>query len=257
MKTIIAGNWKMNLNVTESVALASAVAEQVKGCAQEGRFDLAQTEVVIAPTNLALHAVAEAMRGTLISVAGQNTHHEARGAFTGENAPDLLLAAGASHCIVGHSERRQLFGETDTGVAKKTKALLDIGLTPIVCVGETLEERERNQTMSVVSRQLLSVLEVLTDHESEKIVLAYEPVWAIGTGKTATPEQAQEVHANLREVISRHSGSGVADRLRIQYGGSVKPANAAELLRQPDINGALVGGASMKAESFVDIITAI
>lgn len=256
MKTIIAGNWKMNLTIAESIALASAVAEQVSAAASAGQFDPSQTEIVVAPTSLSLYAVSEALKGTLVDSSGQNCHFESKGAFTGEVSSEMLLAAGARYCIVGHSERRQIFGESDESVAHKTKALLDSALTPIVCVGETLQERERNQTMSVVSRQLIAVLDRLENDEVEKLVLAYEPVWAIGTGRTATPEQAQEVHANLREVIARHSSPIVADRLRIQYGGSVKPGNAAELLGQSDINGALVGGASMKADSFTAIITA-
>ena len=256
MKTIIAGNWKMNLTIAESIALAGSVAEQVSAAAAAGQFDPSQIEVVVAPTGLALYAVSETLRGTLVHSAGQNCYFESKGAFTGEVSSEMIAAAGARYCIVGHSERRHLFGEADESVAQKTKALLDAELTPIVCVGETLEERERSQTMSVVSRQLVAVLDRLDNEETERLVLAYEPVWAIGTGRTATPEQAQEVHANLREVIARHSSPIVADRLRIQYGGSVKPGNAAELLGQPDINGALVGGASMKADSFTAIITA-
>lgn len=256
MKTIIAGNWKMNLTIAQSIALAGSIAEQVSSAASAGEFDPSQTEIVVAPTALALYSVSETLKGTLVHSAGQNSYFESKGAFTGEVSSDMLAAAGARYCIVGHSERRHLFGETDEAVAYKTKALLDALLTPIVCVGETLEERERNQTMSVVSRQLTAVLDGLENDETERLVVAYEPVWAIGTGRTATPEQAQEVHANLREVIARHSSPFVADRLRIQYGGSVKPGNAAELLGQPDINGALVGGASMKADSFTAIITA-
>lgn len=255
MKTIIAGNWKMNLTVAQSVALAVGVVERAKAATQAGAFDVDSVDIVIAPTSLALYPVAEATRGSVVGIAGQNCHYEDKGAFTGEISTSMLVAAGASYGIVGHSERRQLFGESDESVAQKAKALLDGGLTPIVCIGETLEERERGQTMDIVSRQLVAVLNALTQEETAKIVLAYEPVWAIGTGRTASPEQAQEVHANLREVISRHSGSFVADRLRIQYGGSVKPANAADLLSQPDINGALVGGASLDAESFLAIVT--
>ena len=246
----------MNLTIAESIALASGVAEQVSEAARSGQFDPARTEVVVAPTSLALYSVAETLKGSLIGTSGQHCHYESKGAFTGEVSTEQLTAAGARYCIVGHSERRQLFGETDENVARKTKSLLDGGLTPIVCIGETLEERERNQTMTIVSRQLVAVLEQLDHAEFDRIVLAYEPVWAIGTGRTATPEQAQEVHANLREVITRHSAASVADRVRIQYGGSVKPENASQLLSQPDINGALVGGASMKPESFTAIITA-
>jgi len=256
MKTIIAGNWKMNLTVAQSIALAANVVTQANAALQSGALNADDVEIVLAPTALALYPVAETVRGSLVSVSGQNSYFEEKGAFTGEVSNGLLGAAGAQYCLVGHSERRQLFGETDEWVAKKTKALLDGGLTPIVCIGETLEERERNQTMDVVSRQLRAVLSVLNEDEAASMVLAYEPIWAIGTGRTASPEQAQEVHANLREVITRHSGSFVADRLRIQYGGSVKPANAADLLSQPDINGALVGGASLDAESFLAIITA-
>ena len=246
----------MNLTIAQSIALARSVAEPESTAANNGQFDQRRPANVVAPTSLSLYAVSEILKGTLVHSSGQNCHFESKGAFTGEVSSEMLVAAGARYCIVGHSERRQIFGEADESVAHKAKALLDAALTPIVCVGETLEERERNQTMSVVSRQLTAVLDRLVNDEVGKLVLAYEPVWAIGTGRTATPEQAQEVHANLREVIARHSSSIVADRLRIQYGGSVKPGNAAELLGQPDINGALVGGASMKADSFTAIITA-
>ena len=254
MKTIIAGNWKMNLTVAQSVALAANIVEKASAAADSGDFDPTEVDIVLAPAALAVYPVAAVTRESLVDVSGQNCYFEKKGAFTGEVSTEQLRSAGAAYGIVGHSERRQLFGETDAWVAQKAKALLDGGLTPIVCVGETLEERERNQTMDVVSRQLIAVLETLTEEEATKMVLAYEPVWAIGTGRTASPEQAQEVHANLREVIARHLSSFVADRLRIQYGGSVKPANAAELLSQPDINGALVGGASLDAESFLAIV---
>ena len=256
MKQIIAGNWKMNLTVAESVRLASCLVEQLSAAQQAGEFDPQTVDVVVAPTNVALHAVAQALIGSPISVSGQDCHFEAKGAFTGENSPSHLRAAGAQYCLVGHSERRQFFGESDEGVAKKTGALLSEGLTPIVCVGETLDEREAGNTLAVVGRQLNAVLSFIEADDVAKIVVAYEPVWAIGTGKTATPEQAQEVHAAIRELISRHSGPNVGNRVRIQYGGSVKPENANSLLGQPDINGALVGGASLTAQSFAGIVKA-
>jgi triosephosphate isomerase len=213
-------------------------------------------DVLVAPPFTALHAVAEAVRGSRILLAAQNMHFEKEGAYTGEVSPAMLRDAGCSHVILGHSERRQLFGESDEGVGRKARVALDHGLTPILCVGETLPERETDRTLEVVERQTAKALERLTPDETARGVLAYEPVWAIGTGKVATPQQAQEVHAFIRRLVARSHGDAVAASLRILYGGSVKPDNAAGLLSQADIDGALVGGACLKADSFLAIVRA-
>lgn len=242
----IAGNWKLHKTLAEAEALARAIADGPR----EG------VDVLVAPVATAITTVVAALADSGVAVAGQNCHQENSGAFTGELSPALLLDAGCSHCIVGHSERRTLFGETDAGVHAKTTALLEAGLTPIVCVGETLEQREAGQTLDVVLGQVRSALEGV---DASRVVLAYEPVWAIGTGRTASPADAQEVHAAIRETLRSLSGEGggeVAQGVRILYGGSVKPNNAAELLAEPDIDGALVGGASLKAETFLPIIAA-
>jgi triosephosphate isomerase len=210
-------------------------------------------QVAVAPPFTALHPVARAASGTGLEVAAQNVHAEAKGAYTGEISAGMLAEVGCQHAIVGHSERRQLFGETDEGVRKKVGALLAAGVRPIVCVGETLAEREAGKTLDVVGRQVRQGLAGLTAVELERLTLAYEPVWAIGTGRTATTAQAQEVHAAIRAIL-REIGAPVADQIRIQYGGSVKPENAAELMAQPDVDGALVGGASLEAKSFAAIV---
>lgn len=213
-------------------------------------------DVALAPSFTALSTVAEAVTGTSIRLAGQNMHEKESGAFTGEISPAMLKDAGCSHVILGHSERRQLFGETDVAVMRKARAAHDFSLTPIVCVGETLGERETSRTFDVVERHLEHGLRHVTPAEASTSVIAYEPVWAIGTGKTATPEQAQEVHAFIRKLVSRSHGEAVSRAIRILYGGSVKPDNAKGLLDQPDIDGALVGGACLVPESFLAIIAA-
>jgi triosephosphate isomerase len=195
-----------------------------------------------------------AAKGSPVAVAAQNMHFEKEGAFTGEVSAAMLKDVGVSHVILGHSERRQYFAETDQGVAKKTKVALDNAITPISCVGETLAEREAGRTKDVVGRQVGAILDAVTADETRKVVIAYEPVWAIGTGKVATPEQAQEVHAFIRGRIAAKHGKGVADVLRILYGGSVKPDNVKGLMAMPDIDGALVGGASLKAEDFSQLV---
>ncbi len=211
-------------------------------------------EVLVAPPFTALSAVADALKGSSIFVAGQNMHAEKEGAFTGEVSPAMLKDAGASHVILGHSERRQLFGETDEGVGRKARAAFDHGLTPIACVGETLAEREAGRIFEVVERQLDAALTRLTPDEAAVAVVAYEPVWAIGTGRVATPQQAQEVHAFIRKRVATSHGDAVAKAQRILYGGSVKPDNVDGLMVQPDIDGALVGGACLKADSFLRVI---
>jgi triosephosphate isomerase len=236
----------MHRTVAEAVALAKDVAAGLGDAA-------AKVQVAVAPPFTAIHAVAGALRGTAVEVAAQDVHWEAQGAFTGEISAAMLAEAGCRHGIVGHSERRQLFGETDEAVRKKVGALLQANVLPIVCVGETLAEREAGKTLAVVERQVRGALAGIPSSALASLTVAYEPVWAIGTGKTATSAQAQEVHAAIRKIL-RDLGGGAADAIRIQYGGSVKPDNAAELMSQPDVDGALVGGASLKAGDFLAIV---
>jgi triosephosphate isomerase (TIM) len=242
----VCGNWKMHKTVAESVALVKELAAGLGAAA-------GKVQVAVAPPFTAIHAVAQALAGSAVEVSGQDVFWEVQGAFTGELSAGMLAEAGCKHGIVGHSERRQFFGETDETVNKKTAALLKAGLAPIVCVGELLAEREAGKTLAVVDRQVRQGLAGLTAEQMGKITIAYEPVWAIGTGKTATTAQAQEVHAAIRKIL-RELGGAVADAMRIQYGGSVKPDNARELMSQPDVDGALVGGASLKAPDFLAIV---
>jgi triosephosphate isomerase len=233
------------------------VAEAVS-LVEEIRAELARqpvpVEVLVAPPFTALSSVTERLRGSGIAVAAQNMHWEREGAFTGEVSPVMLTDLGCSHVILGHSERRHLFGETDEAVSRKLRAAFDHGLTPILCVGETLAEREANRTLEVIERQLERALRQLTPDEAARAVLAYEPVWAIGTGRTATPGQAQEVHAFLRRRVAVSHGDPAAAAMRILYGGSVKPENAAALIAEADVDGSLVGGACLVAASFLKII---
>jgi triosephosphate isomerase len=246
-KPVIAGNWKMFKTVSESVETALALKPKVANANH--------CEVVIAPVFTALKTVADRLEGSNILVAGQNCSTEIEhGAHTGEIAADMLKDAGASYVIIGHSERRQFYCETDSFVSKKTQAAIVAGLGAIVCVGESLEQRDQGNAESVVSGQLEGGLSGLTASDLDRIIVAYEPVWAIGTGRTATPEQAQEMHAFIRRVFAQRYGQGEADALRILYGGSVKPDNITGLMAQPDIDGALVGGASLKADSFAQIV---
>ncbi len=246
-RKFVCGNWKMHRTVAEAVALAKDVAA---GLAQASG---GKVQVAVAPPFTAIQAVATAVRGTGVEVAAQDVHWEAQGAFTGEISAAMLAEAGCRHGIVGHSERRQLFGETDEAVRKKVGALLQANVLPIVCVGETLSEREAGKTLAVVERQVRGALAGIPASALAALTVAYEPVWAIGTGKTATAAQAQEVHAAIRRIL-RELGGEAADAIRIQYGGSVKPDNAAELMSQPDVDGALVGGASLKAGDFLAIV---
>ena len=239
-RPLIAGNWKLHNTIAESTKLAEAIAE--------GALAFPGVDVLVAPVATSLHAVASSLSGTKVFLAAQHTHDASSGAFTGELSPTLIKDVGCSHCIVGHSERRQLFGETSEAVGAKVVALLAAGVTPIVCVGETLAEREADKTLEIVLSQLSLGL---SDVDVTQVVIAYEPVWAIGTGRTAAPEDAQAVHAAIRAKLGQ-----LARGTRILYGGSVKPGNAAELMAQPDIDGALVGGASLQAESFLNIIEA-
>jgi len=246
-RPLIAGNWKMFKTLREAVSLV----EEIRG---ELAKSPAKADALVAPPFTALHAVAQFLRGSGIAIAGQNMHWEKEGAFTGEVSPLMLTDLGVSHVILGHSERRQLFGESDEGVGRKARAAFDHGLVPIVCVGETLAERESDRTLEVVERQLERGLRQLTPDEASRAVVAYEPVWAIGTGKTATPAQAQDVHAFIRRRVSISHGEPVAAAIRILYGGSVKPDNIASLMAESDLDGALVGGACLKADSFLKIV---
>jgi triosephosphate isomerase len=245
-RRFVCGNWKMHKTAAEAVALVRELAAGLGA-------DTAAVQVAVAPPFTALSRVAEASGGTPVELAAQDVHWEAQGAFTGEVSAAMLADAGCRHGIVGHSERRQYFCETDEWVRRKAAALLGAGVLPIVCVGETLAEREANRTLEVVDRQVRGALAGLSADQLGRITLAYEPVWAIGTGKTATTAQAQEVHAAIRKIL-RELGGSVADAIRIQYGGSVKPENARELMSQPDVDGALVGGASLKAKDFLAIV---
>lgn len=247
-KKIIAGNWKMNKTVAEAKALADAIKVELA--------DEAKVDVVLCPPATAIHAVSEAVSGSQIAVGAQNMHFEASGAFTGEVSAEMLREFYCRYVILGHSERRQYFAETDESVNRKTKAALASGLIPIVCVGETLEEREADQIESVITTQVNEGLAGIEAGDLKTVVIAYEPVWAIGTGLTATPEQAQEVHALIRSLLAKLSDESTAQSVRIQYGGSMKPGNAPELLAQPDIDGGLIGGAALDAPSFIGIVKA-
>ncbi len=246
-KPVIAGNWKMYKLLAEAVETALALKPLVANANH--------CEVVIAPVFTALKTVADRLEGSNISVAAQDcAAQEAFGAQTGEVSAEMLRDAGCSHVIIGHSERRQFFGETDETVNRKTRSAAKSGLTAIVCVGESLTERETGAAEKVVKTQLINGLNGLTVADMGRIIIAYEPVWAIGTGKTATPAQAQEMHGHIRRTLAEMQGSDVADATRVLYGGSVKPENIRELMSQPDVDGALVGGASLEAESFASIV---
>ena len=245
---LIAGNWKMFKTVHEAVVHVKELRAEVK--------DIDGVDIVVAPTATALHAAAEAARNSNIAVAGQNCHWEREGAFTGEVSAAMVREAGAEYVILGHSERRTLFGETDQAVNRKLAAALAAGLEPIVCVGETLAQRDAGQTLEVLDLQLQRGLDGFTADQLVTLVVAYEPVWAIGTGRNATPDQAQEAHAHIRGRLRSWFGADTAERCRILYGGSVKPENAANLLSQHDIDGALVGGASLDVAGFTRIVRA-
>lgn len=242
----IAGNWKMYKTEQEAVDLASDLAQGLK--------DINGVRVVICPPFTCLQPVSKAIQGSNISLGGQNMHWEEKGAYTGEVSPTMLLTAGCKYVIIGHSERRALFSETDETVNLKTKSSLKFGLSPIICVGERLEQREANETKEVVEHQVKGAFKDLNSDDAGKTVVAYEPIWAIGTGKTATPKQANEVHRFIRELLSSQFGKDCAEKISILYGGSVKPENSGELLEMPEIDGALVGGASLSAESFEKIV---
>ncbi len=245
-KIIIAGNWKMNKDLNESIELANSVKRSL--------FDMDEVEAVLCPTFVSLSDVSDMLTGTTIRLGAQDVYWKKEGAFTGEISASMLKSAGCVYCIVGHSERRQFFGETNETVNKKAKALLAEGIMPIVCVGEKLEERKAKREFDVVKDHIVNSLKGLTKEEMLKTVIAYEPVWAIGTGVNATKEQAQEMHKYIRGLIKDIYGEDIAAAVRIQYGGSVKPENIKELISQEDVDGALVGGASLRGDSFVGIV---
>lgn len=245
---IIAGNWKMNLSVDQSVALAKDIVEISK--------EIKKTSIVIAPTYLALSKVADVIKGSNVKLACQDIHWQDQGAFTGKVSIDMVKDLGVEYVIIGHSEQRQYFGETNETVNLKVKKTLSAGLTPIICIGETLDERNGGNLESVLSAQIKGAYQDISKEEALNTVIAYEPVWAIGTGVVATDEQAQDTQAFVRSVLQDIYGEEVANALRIQYGGSMKPDNAAGLLGQKDIDGGLIGGAALKADSFFAIISA-
>lgn len=248
-KQVIAGNWKMFNDIQASVDLSAALKNGLANAA-------VKCEVIVCPPFTSLDTVRTVIKDSVVKLGAQNMYFEENGAYTGEVAAPMLKSVGCEYVILGHSERRTIFGETDQVINKKIKKALSSGLKPIFCIGETLQERETNVTFDVIRRQVVEGLKEVSAEEMATVILAYEPVWAIGTGKTASPAQAQEVHAFIRGLLTELYGNVVADTVVIQYGGSVKPDNAVELLGQPDIDGALVGGACLKAESFIAIINA-
>jgi triosephosphate isomerase len=246
IKPIIAANWKMHKTVAESVDFSQRLAKECEG--------LEEREVIIAPPATALYAVSQVLKGSTVQLSAQNMHWEEKGAFTGEISAPMLADMGCQYILIGHSERRTLFGETNETVNKKLQAALKFGIKPIVCVGETLEQRESEATFDIIKKQVKEGLNNISTGDIECVSIAYEPVWAIGTGKTATPELAEEVHQFIRETLSSGFGEGVGAETAIIYGGSVTPKNIGELMNKPNINGALVGGASLDVESFTGII---
>jgi len=248
-KKVIAGNWKMNKDI-------SGTAELISGIINNIDFGKINADVIVCPPFTSLETAAELVKNTPIAVGAQNMFYEDSGAFTAEISASMLLSAGCKYVILGHSERRAIFHESNDWINKKIKKALASGLKPIFCIGETLEQRESGTMKDVLKTQISEGLAGVTDTEMEEIIIAYEPVWAIGTGKTASPEQAEEVHKFVRDLIAEIYNRSVAESLVIQYGGSVKPNNAKELLSQPNIDGALIGGAALKADSFIDIIYA-
>lgn len=248
-KKIIAGNWKMNMNLPESISLIS----QIKNYNGAKTF---KCDVILCPPFTSLDTARTLIKGSVFQLGAQNMHAAESGAFTGEISASMLKSVGCEYVILGHSERRTLFNETDNIINKKVLSALSSNLKPIFCVGETLEEREKGITFDIVKRQMAEGLKEVDLYGIKNIIIAYEPVWAIGTGKTATPAQAEEVHAFIRSLLKESFGQDISERIIIQYGGSVKPDNAKEILHQPNVDGALVGGACIKAESFLEIIKA-
>ncbi len=248
-KKVIAGNWKMNKDI-------SGTAELISGIINNIDFSKVNSEIIVCPPFISLETAAELIKSTPIKVGAQNMFFEESGAYTGEISASMLVSAGCSYVILGHSERRAIFNESNEWINKKVRQALASGLKPIFCVGETLEQREKGVMKDVLKTQITEGLKGISESQMAEIIIAYEPVWAIGTGKTASPEEAEEVHLFIRDLIAEMFNAGVANNLIIQYGGSVKPNNAKELLSQPNIDGALIGGAALKADSFIDIIYA-
>jgi triosephosphate isomerase (TIM) len=248
-RPLIAGNWKMNLDRAGAVALAAAIAQRSKG--------LAGVDLAVFPPSVYLDAVRGAVAGSALAYGAQNMYHQPDGAFTGEVSASMLVDLGCRYVILGHSERRHILGETDEEVNKKVVAAVAAGLAPIVCLGELLAEREEGRTGDVIRKQFAGSLGNLSGEQIAQVVIAYEPVWAIGTGKVATSQQAEEVHKDLRKILTDRYNTTIAQATRIQYGGSVKASNAAELLAQPNVDGALVGGASLKADEFLGIVAGL
>jgi triosephosphate isomerase len=245
-KIIIAGNWKMNKNIGESIELANSIKRSL--------YDVEEVEILICPPFTSLSDVNEITMETNIKLGAQDCYWEKEGAFTGEVSASMLRSVGCEYCIIGHSERRQFFGDTNEAVNKKLKALLKESIRPIVCVGEKMEERKSGRAFDVIKDHVINSLAGISKEEMSKTVIAYEPVWAIGTGVNATKEQAQEAHKYIRTLLGQVHGEEIANIVRIQYGGSVKPENIKELISQEDVDGALVGGASLKADSFVQLV---
>ncbi len=245
-RKFIAGNWKMNLDRKAAVALAEAVAREAE--------KFSEVDMAVCPPACYLDAVGQAIKGSRLALGAQNVYFEPNGAFTGEISLTMLCDLGVKYVILGHSERRHVLGETDAEINKKVHATLQAGLQPILCVGELLSEREAGRTMNVIRTQFEGSLAGVAAEQLKSVVIAYEPVWAIGTGKVATPQQAEDVHLALRKIVAERYNNEIAQSIPIQYGGSVKPDNARELLGQPDIDGALVGGASLKADQFLGIV---
>lgn len=246
---VIAGNWKLNKDLGQTEELLAGL----KGALD---FDLKGVRVIVCPPFVSLETASRLTKGSVMSLGAQNMFHEDEGAFTGEVSPKMLRSVGCGYVIVGHSERRQIFGETDEFINRKVKKAIASGLVPIICVGETLEQRETNVTERIVTAQVRGVLREVSEERVGRVILAYEPVWAIGTGRNATPQQAEEVHLLIRRLLAELYTPEVSENVIIQYGGSVKPDNASELLWQPNVDGALVGGACLKADSFAAIIKA-
>jgi triosephosphate isomerase len=247
-RKLVAGNWKMNTTLAEAKTLAAAVAQGVGSSPK--------ADVAVCPPYLWLPAVGEALKGSAVGLGAQDVSSETKGAFTGEVSPGMLLEVGCKYAIIGHSERRHILGESDSNINHKVHTAVESGLTAILCMGETLAERDRNLQERVFQRQVFAALAGLTDAQFHKIVIAYEPVWAIGTGRTATPDQAQEAHKFIRGKLAALFGDAIANTTPILYGGSVTPETAAGLFSQPDVDGGLVGGASLKADSFLKIVAA-
>ncbi len=245
-RILIAGNWKMNKTATEAAALVTEIKRDV--------FDVDNVDILVCPPFTALAVVGDVIRDSNVSLGAQNMYFEDKGAYTGEVSTTMLKDCGCTHVIIGHSERRTIFNESDETINKKVKKALEANLIPVLCIGEKLKEREANKTFEVITNQLEGDLADIDSDNMKKIIVAYEPVWAIGTGKTATSEQAQEAHAFIRNLIKEKYDSSVADGIIILYGGSMKPANVEELISQPDVDGGLIGGASLEAASFVELV---